>query len=734
MKRFIRIRSTLPGARVLRGLVLLAVVTWVVFPARHPTGAAQRPASREGPDAARVTGSPHQAAVVPEAQAGARIDARTGVGRDVPVLVGFLDEEPNPSALPVARSRRSGATLPVTPLASAARESSVTEVAFETGLADPFKVDLDSGWLPPLMPTQNKFYYYSSTGEMAVKLAGQLIASYDSAGAIPGCTLTVRVDPVGDMSQSTYSSDSGTRLGMRYRLNIDVGPVDFKAEDYVPFIPMPDLDFSYKCPETSLSPFAFDHPDTACVAQNGNLGFCAWSGGSLAQTCVTPTTITSFIDLAIPCLPLDIYIDASSFSIGIPLKPLPIDAAVGAYFGRCAMYTIETTRMTDKGASPQIEVDADGEAFQYDVILPCYLAAATQGPREHHFDTGPYELDAGLFRAMLRRVEPTVGTCIAEIYDFTLSSNLGYCVADPQSGNLLQNNLLFNDVEANHTIRIVDPVVRNVSPSGGVVATDFVDPVTISWETSWGAPDKCGCQARLFYRLKNPVSGLWGPYTTAHPESSYVANSGSRDWQVPPTATCQEAQIKVEFYDPNRKFLHEAVGDSFVVSPIPQVTAFTPMQGDTICVGDTTLITWFYNIPSGCARWIRRRSTCTCCIPGDKRERLRSVCRRRHHRPRLSGTCPLGRSPIRRRTSSSTCATSTAPRAAIRRIPSRSCNRSGSSCSRRKRRSGSARPRASSASTWRTATCRRTCSRSGIVAAMATSTLCSTISRAARRW
>jgi hypothetical protein len=573
--------------RLLRGLVAMGIAGWFLLPSVRSENA---PATSGSLAKSTQSAQP----------------AKNTTDR-VAFVQGFLpaDAEPREPGWPADGERhhvtqREHSGTPTWPFAAASRGSSVTEISFETSVADPYKTDLDTGWLPPGMPTQSKFYFYSSTGEMAVKLGGDLVASYDSATAVPGCTLTVRVDAVGSSALSSYSSDAGTRLGMRYRLKLDVGPVKLKAEDYVPFIPMPDLDFSYKCPESPLHPFSFDTPDTACVTQNGKLTFCAWSGGGLAQSCVTPTTITSFIDVSIPCLPLPFYIDASSFSIAVPTPPLPVELAAGGAFGRCALYTIETNWLRDKGASPIQELNQDADFFEYDVYLPCHLAAATQGPREHHFSTGPYELDAGLLRALLRRAEPTVGLCAAKLYDFTLSSNLGFCVPDPQSGNILTSILQFNDVEADHTVRIVDPVVRNIQPSGGVVGTDFVNPVPVTWQTSWGAPDKCGCQSRVFYRLKNPITQTWGAFTSVHPESAYVANSGRKDWQVPPTATCQLGQIKVELYDPQRKFLHTALGDSFLVSPAPQVAVVQPQLGDSVCVGDTTLLLWQYNLPSGC--------------------------------------------------------------------------------------------------------------------------------------
>ncbi|MDH3216302.1 MAG: T9SS type A sorting domain-containing protein [Candidatus Krumholzibacteria bacterium] len=148
--------------------------------------------------------------------------------------------------------------------------------------------------------------------------------------------------------------------------------------------------------------------------------------------------------------------------------------------------------------------------------------------------------------------------------------------------------LPFNEKSATFQVPIVDPEVCLIEPGSGSVEAG--DTVLVTWGTTWGAPDSCDCRARIAYRSRLKGLATWGPWN----EFADTLNTGKVEWSVPVVASCTEAQIRVQFYDPNRNFLHELIGGKFFIDLFsPTISSFPdPAPGIRVCVGDVVPVSW----------------------------------------------------------------------------------------------------------------------------------------------
>jgi hypothetical protein len=144
-------------------------------------------------------------------------------------------------------------------------------------------------------------------------------------------------------------------------------------------------------------------------------------------------------------------------------------------------------------------------------------------------------------------------------------------------------------MDATFEVKVVDPFVCEIEPTtGDRVPAGLKVPIT--WDTSWGAPDSCACRAKVYYRWRLAGASTWS-------DSILIAdttNTGGVEWDAP-FATCTEAQVKVEFYDPVHQFLDGAWGGMFSIDPdTPQVAISQPFPGGfQACAGkDDIAVAW----------------------------------------------------------------------------------------------------------------------------------------------
>jgi hypothetical protein len=189
---------------------------------------------------------------------------------------------------------------------------------------------------------------------------------------------------------------------------------------------------------------------------------------------------------------------------------------------------------------------------------------------------------------LIGRVNPEFALCVGELIELGVNPNVGLCVQIPVTIPLVDFD--FNDADLDYTVPIVPPVVRDITPDSDVT-NNFSDPIPVSWDTSWGAPDNCNLEVEIFYRFIDPVATAWTHINNQQPQT----NSGEGDWDLSnnPFAGCRRAQIRVDLYDPQGRFLTSTEGDTFYVDvDPPQVIAVAPMPNDILCTGWPFTFEW----------------------------------------------------------------------------------------------------------------------------------------------
>lgn len=471
----------------------------------------------------------------------------------------------------------------------AERDSSTYAVVFEATKGSPEQFYRSGPWSVG-GPIEGKPFFSKGGGGTQIKMAADLIASWDPSQAVPGCTVAVKVEIVGNSPASLFEASGGWQIGLRYRYNLRYGWHSFKWEGPVP-VPNVALDFGWNCPPSGFLPFTFDST-LVCLSQHGDLsGWCLGGGtGGAAGTCLVSPNLFSWVSVSTPCIPLPLYVDSDGFSIGFPIPPcVAVEGSAGANFGRCVFFNEETFSVFDQGAGQSFNTFTD--TVTYDIPIPCEYATPSNESRVLGFTAGPYNANSLVEKFVLLRAEPNGGACAFKVVDFTVTGNVGGCISFLD--DTWQPDL--NEPSAEFEITIVDPEVTDISPSGGSIATDFVQPVPIDWSTSWGAPDKCGCFAKVFYQVKDTLSGTWGGWQSAHPESSEIWNSGHWDWQAPPSALCQYSRLRIELLDPQKRKLAETVADSFLVEPLATAIAVNlPSSDSAYCTDNPIPVEWTF--------------------------------------------------------------------------------------------------------------------------------------------
>jgi hypothetical protein len=445
------------------------------------------------------------------------------------------------------------------------KDSSTAPVAFAARVASPYTYKFDTKFQPSL-PFRIKFFYYSSPGEVDIKAAGDLIARWEAAQAFPGNPLSVSIRAEGDGSESHWKSDGGLRFGARYRYNVNIGWTSFKKEDYVPKIP--HFDISWPC-TTTFSTFALSSPpapyeacanywgrgELPCFLKVRTVDATYWPG-----SCDFPGGWDPEVDFNWCSDPDTAGLDTMGFWAYIRANP-SVKFGFGANLGACAVLSLEGDSIVDSQSGGFIR--EDGGSIHVDAKIPCDFAKATEGQRVFHFTQGPFSYHADLLFQLVGKLEPVIKPCFVELLEVSLSAGAAICgLIVPNAALSLSFSLPFSDMDATFSVPITDPIVCNIKPAppDTVMALSTTE---ITWNTSWGAPDSCDCKVRLWYHSRVSPSP-WSPWAQI---DTVRLNTGKYNWLVLFDLIGQEAQIRVDFLDPDKDSLHTDSSGIFRIVP-----------------------------------------------------------------------------------------------------------------------------------------------------------------------
>lgn len=471
-------------------------------------------------------------------------------------------------------------------------DTSAAPVAFSARVASPFTYDFDTGYKPTGLGFGLKAFYYSSAGELDVKASGDLLAVWQAGHAYPGNSLPITLKAQGIRPDSRWMTDGGLRFGALYKYDYEVGFLEFKKEDYIPKIP--HFDISWPC-DTTFTPFALTNPELTCtkfwadgalpcflnivLGDNTMPGPCVndltWSPGVSLDYCFNDDpSDTSKVGFSDWCF----------FFYPHPSTKLFICGTLGF----CTTFSMDGDSLIDVQGGGQA-ITQDNGSVSFNVQIPCDFAQATDDERVFEFTRGPFRYRGNLLFSLVAKLQPVIKPCFVEFAEVTLNIGSAFCALIlPNPFYSATFALPFNEKNATFQVPIVDPEVCDIEPGSGSVAAG--DTVSITWGTTWDAPDNCNCRAKVHYRTRPKGVSTWGSWI----QIADTLNTGILDWGVPVFAACTEAQIRVQFFDPSRNFLHELIGGKFFIDlALPTISTFpNPVPGIRVCAGDFIPVSW----------------------------------------------------------------------------------------------------------------------------------------------
>jgi hypothetical protein len=454
--------------------------------------------------------------------------------------------------------------------------SSAARVTFGIKRTLGFKFEFDPGYRPVKLGSKDsplgfKAFYYASPGEIDLKAVGTLTARWLATDAIPGSTVPLTIDFVGDEDESVWITQGGVRAGFRYKIDVNAGGIHVLHEDYFPGVPK--LDF-----------FWFDSFDITplSLGEGQDIWHQPWGEGKLE--CFY-TVNGGLRDPVVSCKETD----GSDFKLekkihwGDPEAPDTTDAGDHRFCvqfwphpstqcflcidpGMCAGLSFIGDSLYDE-TSHKSMTEATGPELEDAVYVPCDFAQASDSVRTFSFTKGPYDYESALVFDVIGMGEPVVKVYFVKLIELTFNLGKALCAA-VVPGPLWEGKfqLPFSKAEATFEMEIIDPEVDDIvvgSGSGYVPASDTVD---VTWCTTWGAPDSCDCRVRLDYKVRPVGTSSWGPWVRMHATEDTL-NYGA--WPYRFLEVCNEARVRVEFRDPAHQFLHVDSSDVFLITPVP---------------------------------------------------------------------------------------------------------------------------------------------------------------------
>jgi hypothetical protein len=450
------------------------------------------------------------------------------------------------------------------------RDTSASAVAFAAKYESPIKYEYDSGFRPS-RKLGMKVFYYASGGELDVKAAGDLRSWWVPGLAYPGAVLPVTLDALGDRSKSRWQSDGGLRFGSRYRYDVDIdllfSNLHFGKEDYLPRVP--NLDISWPC-DTDVLPFALTNDELACVrywAEGNKACFINLDYGNytVPDTCKGSDTQWSFSYEY--CFSEDPGEDEENDeeSYCLVLRPNPaVRVYVCGELGFCTTFDLVGDSLVDTGSPDRLKITQEHGTMGFGVKIPCDFAQATDGERTFYFTRGPFKYDGNLLFKLVAKVKPIFKPCFVEFAKVIIEVGGAACaLVLPNPLYQTQYPLPFSEMDATFAVELADPELCDITPSSGSVIAG--ETTTVTWGTTWGARDSCGCRAKAYYHIRQPGTTPWSPWK----EIADTLNEGSIPWEVDWVSALKEAEIKIEFEDPNGHFLDSLNGGQFFIDIPP---------------------------------------------------------------------------------------------------------------------------------------------------------------------
>jgi hypothetical protein len=435
----------------------------------------------------------------------------------------------------------------------------------------PWKLDYDTGYHPDGWPLQLKGFFYASAGEKDIQTVGDLEATWISAMAFPGNIVDVGVKFLGDDSESNWTTAFGIKGGVRYKIHAEVGDFWYRKTDYVPKLPRIRR-AGFGCTHEEYLPPAFDTQVEIC-------SHAIWAGDldcflKVPASAPVNCAITNFFNFRLDWELLWGNPDAPDTSGSPPgtvctpaFWPYP---TTEMYFclrpGLCVSFDYDGVSLTEEPSGQSTTSDNDPLTVQVEV--PCDFAQArdeADGPQYFDFTLGPFAMAADWVLTLWTKGEPVIKSHFVRMLELTF--RLGKAVCARMAPNSLLDTrvpLSFNKPEATFRMKIVEPEVCLITPADGDCVSATKE-TTVTWGTTWGAPDACDCRAKLDYRTRVLGSEIWNPWVPMHAEDD-VENVGYHNFHF--TNACHEAQVRVEFRDPNSQYLHELVGGTFYIMPV----------------------------------------------------------------------------------------------------------------------------------------------------------------------
>jgi hypothetical protein len=422
-----------------------------------------------------------------------------------------------------------------------------------------------------------KVFYYASAGELDVKAAGDLRSWWVPGLAYPGAVLPVTLDALGDRSRSRWQSDGGLRFGSRYKYDVDIDllfkNLHFGKEDYLPRVP--NLDISWPC-DTDILPFALTNDELACVrywAEGDKACFIKLDYGGYAVPDTCEGSDTSW-DFSYETCFSESPQDTAKFEFDeycLVIRPNPaVRVYVCGELGFCTTFDLVGDSLIDTGSQDRLAITQENGTMGFDVKIPCDFAQSTDGDRTFYFTRGPFDYDADLLFKVVAKVKPIFKPCFVEFAKIIIEVGGAACaLVIPNPLFQSQFPLPFSEMDATFAVDIADPELCDITPSSGTVIAG--DTTTITWGTTWGARDSCSCRAKALYHIRQPGLTQWSTWR----EIADTLNEGDIPWAVDWVSALKEAEIKLEFMDPNGHLLDSLTGGQFYID-IPPVCITWP--------------------------------------------------------------------------------------------------------------------------------------------------------------
>jgi hypothetical protein len=450
------------------------------------------------------------------------------------------------------------------------RDTSASAVAFGAKYESPIKYEYDSGFRPS-NKLGLKVFYYASGGELDVKAAGDLRAWWVPGLAYPGAVLPVTLDALGFRDRSRWQSDGGLRFGSRYRYDVDIdllfSSLHFGKEDYLPRVP--NFDISWPC-DTDVLPFALSYDELACVrywAEGNKACFLELDYGNytVPDTCEGTDTEWSFSYEYCFSEDPDEDEEDDGEKYCLVFRPNPaVRVYVCGELGFCTTFDLVGDSLIDTGSPDRLAITEEHGTMGFDVKIPCDFAQAEDTVRTFYFTRGPYQYDANLLFKLVAKVKPIIKPCFVEFAKVIIEVGGAVCaLVLPNPLYQTTYPLPFSEMDATFAVKLAEPELCDITPSSGTVIAG--DTTTITWGTTWGARDSCGCRAKAFYHVRPNAITPWSAWR----EIADTLNEGSIPWAVDWVSALEQAEIKIEFEDPNGHFLDSLTGGQFFIDIPP---------------------------------------------------------------------------------------------------------------------------------------------------------------------